>query len=203
MNIWKIGGAFFNNDDYSLPLVQLSLIHAQFEIIHPFEDGNGRLGRMLIPLFMYQKSILKRPVFYISEYLHDHDEEYRDRLLAITEEGDWMGWLTFFLKAIGEQAKSNNAKAQAMQNLYEEMKKTFREVARSHSQLALDTFFKNPIQTSTEFRKSTQIGNVPTSNKILKGLTEKEIITLLRPAAGRAPAIYMFDKLIKIAEGIE
>ena len=194
----------FIDQDYPLPLVQLALIHAQFEIIHPFADGNGRLGRMIIPLFMYQKQILNRPVFYISEYISEHDEEYRERLLAITKEKDWMGWILFFLRAVKEQAKINNKKSQKISQLYENMKEEFREATRSQfTQSALDAFFNFPILTSTRFKKVAGIHSRPTATTILKSLNEKELISLIRPSSGQTPATYAFLKLIRIAEGIE
>jgi Fic family protein len=194
----------FINQDYQSPLVQLALIHAQFEIIHPFSDGNGRLGRMIIPLFMYQKKMLSHPVFYISEYINDHDEEYRDRLLAITKENDWLAWVSFFLKAVTEQAKINNKKSQKISQLYENMKSKFREATRSQfSQSALDAFFKEPILSSTRFTKIARITTRPTATNILKSLYEEELIELARAGSGQTPAVYVFTKLIRIAEGIE
>jgi Fic family protein len=86
-------------------LVQLAVIHAQFELIHPYVDGNGRLGRIIIPLILYGKKVLSSPMFYLSAYLETHREEYYERLNAISRERDWTGWITFFLKAVIEQAK--------------------------------------------------------------------------------------------------
>ena len=194
----------FINQDYQSPLVQLALIHAQFEIIHPFDDGNGRLGRMIIPLFMYQKKILNRPTFYISDYISDHDSEYRDRLLAITEEGDWMGWVLFFLKAVTEQAKINQKKSLEIYKLYEGMKEKFRKATHSQfAQSALDAFFKNPIMSSTDFRNKTNIPSRPTATNILGSLCREELIDLHRKGAGQNPSMYRFSKLIKIVAGTE
>lgn len=102
--------SYYVNLEDTDPLVQLAVLHAQFEIIHPFIDGNGRLGRMLIPLFLYQKRVLQRPMFYLSEYLEEADGEYRDRLLAITDDNDWQGWIEFFLSALHQQAERNTEK---------------------------------------------------------------------------------------------
>lgn len=188
--------------DFSDPLVQLALIHAQFEIIHPFEDGNGRLGRMLIPLFLYQKQELQRPVFYLSEYMEANDREYRDRLLAITEEKDWHGWIVFFLDAIHEQAVNNTKKAKQIHDLYEKMKLVFSDITKSQFSLAaLDAFFSMPVISATSFQDKAHIKNKATSNTILKSLYEAGVITMTRPAAGSRPAIYAMPELINIAEG--
>lgn len=81
-------------------LVQLALIHAEFEALHPLLDGNGRIGRMLIPLFLYDRKLLHEPMFYMSEYLEANRPEYYDRLLAVSRDNDWTGWCEFFLRAV-------------------------------------------------------------------------------------------------------
>lgn len=191
----------FIESDYNDPLVQLALIHAQFEIIHPFNDGNGRMGRMLIPLFLCQKQVLQRPVFYLSEYLEASDQEYRDRLLAITAQNDWQGWVEFFLKAIHVQANRNNDKAKRIHTLYEKMKKAFVEATKSqYAQGALDAFFRKPILNSTDFARLTDIPIRSSANNILKALLEHQLIHVLRQGAGRAPTIYSFPGLLEIVE---
>ncbi|MDN3509273.1 MAG: Fic/DOC family N-terminal domain-containing protein [Candidatus Neptunochlamydia sp.] len=100
-------------DDVDI-LLQTAVIHAQFELIHPFKDGNGRIGRILIPLFLYQKKKLSQPMFYLSAYLEAHREEYYYRLQNISEQGDWSGWIAFFFQGIIHQAKSNNQKLKAI-----------------------------------------------------------------------------------------
>lgn len=77
-------------------LIQLAIVHAEFEAIYPFLDGNGRLGRLIIPLFLHSHGLLSRPSFYLSEYLEEHRDEYYDRLLSISEHGDWTGWVASF-----------------------------------------------------------------------------------------------------------
>ena len=109
-------------------LILLAIIHAQFKILHPFNDGNGRLGRMLIPLFLYQRKILKAPSFYMSEYLEKNDAIYRDKLLAITDDNNWQSWCKFFLQGLIEQAKKNNKRVLSIMNLYELMKNKFVEI---------------------------------------------------------------------------
>ena len=78
-------------------LVQLAIAHAEFESLHPFLDGNGRLGRMIIPLFLFVHRQLHAPMFYLSDYLETNRQEYCDRLLAVFRDGDWTGWCDFFL----------------------------------------------------------------------------------------------------------
>lgn len=87
----------FIKAEYKNTLVQLVIMHAQFEIIHPFEDDNGRVGRLLIPLFLKWKKILHSPSFYLSEYLEENRSEYYDKLLAVSAKNDWNGWIKYML----------------------------------------------------------------------------------------------------------
>jgi Fic family protein len=138
--------SFLKSDDYPDKIVQLGLLHAQFEILHPFEDGNGRVRRLIIPLFLYWKGLISRPSFYLSEYFEKNRTEYYDRLLMITKDGDWSGWIDFFLTAVIQQAKINVDKAQKLLNLYNEMKDRFIQATKSQYAIpALDAFFRQPI----------------------------------------------------------
>lgn len=91
-------------------LVQLAIAHAEFEAVHPFLDGNGRLGRLLVPLFLFSQGLLSRPNFYLSAYLEGHRDEYYDRLLDVSGKDDWTGWCEFFLRALIAQAMENQTK---------------------------------------------------------------------------------------------
>jgi Fic family protein len=104
------------------PLVQLAILHAQFEVIHPFLDGNGRLGRMLVPLFLYEKQLLSRPMFYLSSYLEAHRAEYVERLRELADPDSWNRWSDFLLRAIAQQATENATTARAIIALYERLK---------------------------------------------------------------------------------
>lgn len=181
-------------------LVQLAIVHAQFEIIHPFLDGNGRLGRILIPLFLFEKKVLQSPMFYISEYLEKNREEYYAHLRAISDEKNWDAWIEFFLTAVLEQAKANAHKAKAVLALYDRKKERITDV--THSQYAikvLDALFKNPIFSTTEFIATSKI---PKRSALwLLGILKKEgIVSVLRKGKGRSPEVLAFDKLISIVE---
>ena len=119
-------------------------------------------------------------MFYLSEYLESHREEYYDKLLAITEEGDWFGWIEYFLNAIIVQAKKNIGKAKKIQNLYEHLKSSF--INSTHSQYAipaLDAFFHSPILSSTAFAASSGIKTRATSNHILEKLSSQKLLYLM------------------------
>ena len=182
-------------------LVQLSVLKAQFELIHPFCDGNGRIGRMLVPLIMYEKGLIGSPMFYISAYLERHRPIYYERLLAVSRERDWNGWITFFLHAIEEQAGANGRKAKAILDLYDEMKRTVPEVTRSqYAVAAIDAIFGTPVFIPSEFYEQTGIPK-KTANRILQQLREHDIIAVLEEGGGRRAATYIFPRLIAITEG--
>ena len=97
---------FAHNDDLHLPpLLKAAIMHYQFETIHPFLDGNGRIGRLMIPLFLASSGILKQPVLYLSDHLEKHREEYYDRLTRAREKSKLPEWLHFFLDGISETAR--------------------------------------------------------------------------------------------------
>ena len=184
-------------------LLQLAIVHAEFEALHPFLDGNGRLGRLLIPLFLQAKGLLSRPNFYLSEYLESHREDYYSRLLAISEHGDWTGWCSFFLAALIHQAGSNTHKAGQILDLHSKRRDWIAEVTRSqYAVKALDWFFRRPIFRGPDFIKTADIPE-PTARRILQVCRREGLLSEIRKAQGRRGAIFAFAELLNIAEGRE
>lgn len=182
-------------------LVQLALLHAEFEALHPFMDGNGRMGRMFVPLFLFKTGLLSRPTFYISAFLEKNREEYYERLLAVSRDGAWTPWCAFFLKALQSQAEDNQAKAQAILSLYQNRKNWITELTRSQYGIhALDFLFRRPVFESSDFTGQKGIPT-PTAQRILKLLRDKELFKVLREASGRRPAILAFREILNIVEG--
>ncbi len=182
-------------------LVQLGIIHAEFEALHPFLDGNGRLGRMCIPLFMFYQKMIQSPMFYVSEFFEKNRDEYYERLLAISRSNDWTGWSIFFLKAIVEQAESNQTKAEAILKLYDEMKTRVAEL--THSQYAIhavDFIFHRSVFSTPDFVADPRIPD-STARNIIRTLRDNSILKDIRPSSGRRPAIVAFTDLINITEG--
>ncbi len=191
----------FAHSHYADTLVQLALLHVEFEAIHPYLDGNGRLGRLLVPLFLVDKKVLTGPNFYISTYLESNREEYYERLSAVSRDDDWTGWCSFFLKALTQQAIDNESKAKAILALYES-KKTW-IIKETHSQYAvqaLDWFFKRPFFTTPDFVKSTKIPDA-TATRIVRLVREAGLLKEIRPSSGRRPAVLAFTELLDIADG--
>jgi Fic family protein len=182
-------------------LVQLAIVHAEFESIHPFLDGNGRIGRLLVPLFLVEKGLLSSPDFYVSAYLEARREEYYDRLLAVSRDGDWTGWCAFFLMALTEQARDNEAKAKAILKLYQQKKEWVVDSTRSqYAVRALDWFFSRPIFKTSDFVASAGIPS-PTANRIVRLVRDAGLLREIRPGSGRRAAILAFPELLNIAEG--
>jgi Fic family protein len=111
--------------DESLPvLIHTGLAHAQFETIHPFLDGNGRVGRLLITFLLCQRNVLHRPLLYLSHYLKVRRTEYYDRLMAIRDDGNWEGWMKFFLRGVeevSEEAINSSRQIFAMREQHREL----------------------------------------------------------------------------------
>jgi Fic family protein len=192
--------AYLRGDDVD-PLIQAAIVHAQFEMIHPFKDGNGRIGRLLIPLYLYQKKVLGTPMFYLSEYLDEHYEDYYARLQAISQQGDWVGWIAFFLTAVKEQASKNLQKVRLTLDLYEEMKIKIAEV--THSQYSihlLDAIFNRPVFQASHVVKQTGLPK-QTLMPLLRIMRDSSILTVIREPSGRKPAILAFPALLNITEG--
>ena len=198
--------AYLELDDVDF-LIQTAVVHAQFELLHPFKDGNGRIGRILIPLFLYQKKVLSQPMFYLSEYLENHRDDYYARLKGISSENDWDGWIAFFLQAITTQAMQNAQRVAAIQALYDEMKAAIHET--THSQYTvhlLDAIFSKPIFRTADLaqRLTDEHGiHAKTAPALLRQLRDAGILLEIQPGAGRRSATMCFPRLLNLAEGRE
>lgn len=194
--------AYLSADDFDV-LAQSAIVHAQFELLHPFKDGNGRIGRLLIPLFLYSKKRLSSPMFYLSAYLENHRTEYYARLRAISADNDWTGWIAFYLKGVAEQAKTNCQRVHDIMGLYEHTKERVRELTHSqHSSPLVDALFERPIFRVKDLCERLNIKK-PTLHSLIKQLLDAGVIVTLREGAGRRPATLAFPQLLNIAEGRE
>jgi Fic family protein len=197
MSLWE---RYLHSEEPDV-LVQLAVLHAEFEALHPFLDGNGRLGRMLIPLFLFARKFLTQPTFYLSAYLEARRDEYYERLLAVSLADDWTGWCEFFLRALVTQADSNTRKAKQILELYGTKKEWV--VDRTHSQhavRALDFIFNRPIFRSSDFVGHAGIPD-PTAKRILRVLRDEGLLRVIREGSGRRSAILAFPELLNVAEG--
>ena len=182
-------------------LVQLAILHAEFEALHPFLDGNGRLGRMLVPLFLWQRGLIQAPRFYISAYFEARRNAYYDGLLAVSRDDDWTGWCRFFLEAVRVQAEDNLAKVQGILELYERMKGRVAELTRSQYAIhAQDWIFGRPIFSGSHFVTGAGIPEA-TARRFLRVLIRGGILHVIRTGRGRRTGIFAFRDLLNVVEG--
>lgn len=185
-------------DDGVLPLLRVAMVHAEFEALHPFEDGNGRLGRMLIPLLFWKQELLSAPHFFVSDYFERNKDEYVERLRRVSENDEWSEWCAFFCTAIRSQAEANIATIGQIKFHYEQMRERFRDILRSRwSTDALDFIFANPIFRNNRFKRNAGIPP-QTANAFTNKLVEEGLLTVLIPPAGRSPGMYAFPSLLEI-----
>ena len=181
-------------------LVQLAIIHAQFEIIHPFLDGNGRVGRIIIPLFLYEKKLLKYPSLYVSEFFEQNRQEYYAQLKSVTDSSSWESWIKYFLKAVMCQAERNTLRANRVVSLYKELKSSILDISKSKSAARIQDFLFSKIAFETpDFTKASGLSK-PHAARILKKLLENNIVQVLSQAQGRRPSLYAFKALMEIIE---
>jgi len=138
---------FIHGQDRLPALVKCGLIHCQFETIHPFLDGNGRLGRLLITFYLCQQGILQRPMLYLSYYFRQHRQEYYDRLMAVRTEGNWEGWLRFFLQGVAEIAREATDVVHRLMEMREGHRQSLERVAPriTNALRLLDDLYRQPV----------------------------------------------------------
>lgn len=181
-------------------LIRTGLAHVEFEALHPFKDGNGRIGRMLITLMLWSLGAISSPHFYISRYMEEHKTAYIAKMKAVSEKQDWTGWLLFFLDAVSKQASYNLTAMNQIRGLYENMKGIFSEVTGSkHAIALLDAIFTHPIFRNQQISKTTGIQST-TVNRFIKALLddERRLLRVVQEAAGRRAAVYSFEPLLEI-----
>lgn len=161
----------FFYDEKPVPLlIKVGLIHAQFETIHPFLDGNGRIGRLLITFLLCEKKILQRPLLYLSYYFKKYRSEYYDRLQTIRDKGDWEGWLKFFLRGVYEVAREATETARRIVNLRESHRDIITTKLRQRAAnglVLLELLYFNPIISVDFVMEATNL-TFPNANALVK-----------------------------------
>lgn len=179
-------------------LVKTALMHLEFEALHPFMDGNGRIGRMLITLFLWREKMISAPHFYISGFFEEHKSQYIAEMRLVSETGVWNNWCKFFFTAVKKQAMQNLKLAEEISALYESLKQKFADdLASKWSFPILDYLFTYP-----KFRLPTMYKTVgipeKSAAKFVKKLVDENLLFLQQEAAGRKPAVYSFEPLMRL-----
>lgn len=186
---------FIQTDDESLSvLIQCAVLHYQFEAIHPFIDGNGRIGRLLIPLVLYEKRIMPEPLLYLSAYFDKHREQYYSGLLAVSQKSRWLEWIKFFLMAFIEQADEAVENIQRLMTLMRGYKDTLRKRSASGNVIFLmESLFSNPYVT------------IPNAARFLKITypSAKSVVMTLVDAGILQPTDILYRSKVFVARDIE
>jgi len=164
--------------DISLPpLVQLAMIHYQFEAIHPFEDGNGRIGRLILPLILSEKGLLSKPLLHLSAYFERHRNEYYDHLLQVSQRASWQAWIQFFLRGVHEQARVAAHKCHNLLILRQKFQEKIREKrASALAAILVDHLFRSPAITVSLAQALLKV-TYPSANLAVQRLVEAGILS--------------------------
>lgn len=187
--------SFMNNEMIIYhPLINAAIIHAQFESIHPFEDGNGRLGRLLIPLYLYSKDVIDAPLFYISEAIGKDKYRYY-KTLQETRDGDYNEWIRYFLEKCVIQSKKHIEYIDKIDELYDRMETIINKNIKSSKKIEiLKALFKYPIITSAKLADTINV-SVVQAGRFLK---ELEKIKIVYTDAKKRNTSYYFGELLEI-----
>ena len=178
-------------------LIKIALIHYQFETIHPFNDGNGRVGRLLITLYLVSKGILKKPILYLSDYLERHRRSYYDSIMGVRFNDDVGSWLRFFLEGVIQTAEKGTLALNNIMSLQKEYEDEIKGMgSRSANALKLiDRLYQNPFVDIT--KASEIIGqSFPTAKTLIDNLTEKGILAEI--TGGKRKKKYVLSKYMEI-----
>jgi len=188
--------AFLHDESRSSTLIEVGLAHAQFETIHPFLDGNGRVGRLLNTFLLVQRGVLRQPLLYLSYYFKLHRTEYYDRLMAVRLKGDWEAWLRFFLRGVVQTAREAS---QTAERIFE-LRDRHREMIIEHglgdnALLLLSELFQRPL---LNIKLAAQVLNTtyPTASRLISGLHE---LGILEEITGRRRSrIYRYEPYVSL-----
>jgi Fic family protein len=180
------------------PLVRMALIHYQFEAIHPFLDGNGRIGRLLITLLLCAEGLLPQPLLYLSVFFERHRSQYYRLLLEVSQQGNWEEWIRFFLRGVSEQSADALNRANQLQQLSLEYRQLLHGKRSSATLLQMaDLLFKNPVLTPNAIAKAFNLTYVAAQKNIDKLVAAG----ILREVTGRKRGrIYVAQRVIEILE---
>lgn len=165
------------------PLLQAAVLHYQFEAVHPFGDGNGRVGRLLLGIFLFERGVLPQPLLYLSAYFERTLDDYYDLLMRVSTHGDWENWLQYFLVGVRSQAREATELADRLLALQGRYRETLHRAHATANALALaDELFANPLVTAR--RAQTVLGvSAPTARATIRSLEEAGIV---REVSGRS-----------------
>ena len=177
------------------PLIDVALAHYQFEAIHPFGDGNGRVGRMLIALMLAENETLPQPLLYISPWLERHKAHYIDLMFEVSQTGNWIPWIHFFLRAVEESAAETIRVVQRIQDLQKEYRERFQTARRSALMLRIiDLAFERPVMSVSNIAQALGVTYAGASNNVKELVREGVAEELL----GSYPKLILFPGVMEV-----
>jgi Fic family protein len=189
----------FVHEPVDIPLlVRCALLHYQFETIHPFLDGNGRLGRLLVAFHLIQQGALAEPLLYVSPYLERHRDRYVEHLQAVREQGDYESWVAFFLDAVAAQAESAVSTAQALTELVGEFRNRLKRIrARGQAVAVAERLIGFPYVSAP--RLAMELGITRTGAQYVIASLERAGIVARAPSQSRT-ALYVAPDVLRLLE---
>ena len=189
---------FLHNDEIFFPeLLKIALVHYQFETIHPFLDGNGRVGRLLIPLYLVNKKILKKPILYLSDFMENHRKLYYDNLMNVREKNDINQWFKFFLVGIIEIAKKGISTFDGILQLQKQNDIRIQSLGSraGNAQKIVNYLYQRPVINAEKVSRISGI-SMPSSYKLIESLENIEI--LKEVTGGQRRRMYVFENYLKL-----
>lgn len=171
---------YFYSDDELPPLIKIAMIHAQFESIHPFLDGNGRMGRLLITFWLCQQKILSQPLLYLSYYFKKNRNEYYDRLMQVRKKGDWEQWVKFFLDGVASTSSEAISTAVEILNLKSSCEKKLAHYNNINNSRLLELLFESPIVSKNLITEQLSV-STPTAGKLVDEFCNASILKDITP----------------------
>lgn len=193
MSNWE---KYVNGDQEADPLIVAGVAHYQFEAIHPFLDGNGRIGRILIPLILYEQKILSYPSLFISQYFEENRQEYYRRLNSVSSTGNFTPWMKFFLDGISHTSARAIDMIGQIHELYDELVPIFHKASMQHGRTILDVLFDSPLVSFKKIKSMMPEMNTQTIYNIFSRLEEEGILSEI--TGYKRNRVYRLDKLIGI-----
>lgn len=179
------------------PLIQAGLMHSQFEAIHPFLDGNGRVGRLLITLFLIERRVLTQPLLYLSAFFEATRSEYYDRLSAVTMDSQWTPWLEYFLNGIARMSEDVLSRAERINLLLQKWRK---QIAGKKPKILFDAIgllAENPFWTAKRLAERLSVA-FTTAQRVIKTLLDAGILT--QPESSQRDRVYCAETLMEILD---
>lgn len=189
---------FAHNDDFFFPdLLKIALIHYQFETIHPFLDGNGRVGRLMITLYLVEKGILKKPILYLSDFFERNRNLYYDNLTRVREKDDILQWFKFFLVGIIETSKKGISTFDSILKLQKEVDSKIQKLGSraNNAKVLMNYLYQHPMVEAQRAKEVTKL-SLPSVYKLLEELEKLEIIKEI--TGSKRGKLYLFRDYTKL-----